>query len=458
MPNHTFPFLATPPQSVRSLLSGISFVILMLLFLFLFFFQGGTLYGNFLPYPYLKTQGFTLTYDNAATRLTFKTFDNKLPQTPKNLKKNPKPPVTKNALKNPARIKGVIITAFPFFEINNHLYPLTSPPFTAEGGLALTDKDAQFFKNVLNFYLTSNQSAAQPKRLFQNKKANSLSSPKPSPKPSPKLPPKLVPKLAPKPELTAQPATALLTPNPPTIHTLILDAGHGGRDPGAIGFGYKEKDITLAFTKRLAHFIKKQNPDLNIILTRTQDQFLSIAQRAQIANQSLTRHKNAIFVSIHLNAWFHGRARGYEVYYLASDSTVLTQKAYRHLHNKAAFFPYQPLDIREAFAYLYTRQYAKESELLATFMYNTLTTSLTHYSHAAEVKSDTFYVLKGTMMPGILIELGYITNERDLKFILDPTSQQKLIAAITTTLANYISLFNTTTGFSKEVFRLDAFN
>ncbi len=382
----------------------------------------GALQATLLPYKFLSEAGFTVHFTEQSGRLQF-TY------------------AAGNKAAEAAALSGELVRGFPFFRVGEHHYALPSAPFNGKAGFALSDEAGAFFSDVIGFYL----------KRFAKQAVVTLIKAKPGPpaqsdnrSQSLRQPP-LTPVFAPRSADAAR------------IHTVILDPGHGGRDPGAQGFGYREKTMVLSFTKQLARMLKERNPKLKVILTRKTDRTLSIQERSAIANRLLSGERNAIFVSLHLNAWFHGRARGYEVYHLSSDSDVFTVKSQHQLEHETFFFPYQQEDVRQAFALLYTIQYARESELLAELMLRHLQRALPRYARLSSARRETFYVLKGTLMPSILIELGYITNEDDLRLLLSDTRRKQLLITIAGALEKYIDIFVRTRGFTKEVFQLEAF-
>ena len=115
-----------------------------------------------------------------------------------------------------------------------------------------------------------------------------------------------------------------------SINTIVLDAGHGGKDPGAIGYyNIHEKNIVLDITNELGKYIEKNHPNINVIYTRTDDTFLGLRDRTNIANES----KGQIFISVHANASTAKSARGFEVFLLGPISLkIKLLPVYHKLH------------------------------------------------------------------------------------------------------------------------------
>ncbi len=106
------------------------------------------------------------------------------------------------------------------------------------------------------------------------------------------------------------------------ISFIILDPGHGGKDPGAIGKGgLKEKHINLQVAKKVEKILRKDLAGLKIKFTRSNDRFIELAERAEIANRELRKDVNGIFVSIHVNASISSRISGFETYFLSQNPT-----------------------------------------------------------------------------------------------------------------------------------------
>lgn len=197
------------------------------------------------------------------------------------------------------------------------------------------------------------------------------------------------------------------------VDFIIIDAGHGGKDSGALGyFDVAEKDITLAIARELYQQLKNDFAPLEIYLTRKSDKFLSLERRSALANTKASGNKSGIFLSIHCNATLSPRVNGFEVYYLAqnSDNQAVRQALLReNLHYERSAY------IRKLKSLLIDAQIQRESKLLARSVYASLANGLDGMMRARKVLKADFAVLRGTLMPAILIETGYLTNKKDLK-------------------------------------------
>ena len=235
---------------------------------------------------------------------------------------------------------------------------------------------------------------------------------------------------------------------PSLVKTIVIDPGHGGRDPGAIGrSGLKEKDITLSIAKRLAQELRKRG--INVVLTRDSDKFVSLWKRSQIANS----HKASFFISIHANSARARKAEGLEVYYL-SDATDDTARALAAAENasldleKSSFDAEKPSTDLEATLWdmLYTENRI-ESKELASEICQGIDSKL--YLHNRGVKSARFYVLKGTRMPSVLIEVGFISNQKEEIRLKSAYYHQQLAESISKGILSYAQKYERTAGFSR---------
>lgn len=201
----------------------------------------------------------------------------------------------------------------------------------------------------------------------------------------------------------------------PRLDFVVIDAGHGGKDSGALGyFDAAEKDLTLA----LAHAVRKQigadYPDLKIYLTRSTDRFVRLERRAELANAKNAPAGLGVFISIHCNSTLSPRVKGFEVYYLAQnpDNTQVRQMMLReNLRYERSSY------IKRLKSRLMNAQIQRESKTLARGIFSSLSNGLDGLIKPRKVKKADFAVLRGSLMPAILIETGYLTNRDDLKML-----------------------------------------
>jgi N-acetylmuramoyl-L-alanine amidase len=231
------------------------------------------------------------------------------------------------------------------------------------------------------------------------------------------------------------------------IGAIIVDPGHGGKDPGAmqeqiIG-GRKvivrEKDITLSVGKMLYTLLKTAYPDKHILLTRDSDVFLSLGQRTDIANSvALKDHEAVIYISIHVNASLDKKASGYEVWYLTPDyrRTVIDRKD----SDDKTLFPILNSMMEE--------EYTTESILIAKFVMDGLQAQIGNMSTPRGIKAEEWFVVRNANMPSILVELGFLTNRDEAVLLCDDNYLKKASLGIYNGLTAFVTHFERSRGFT----------
>lgn len=218
------------------------------------------------------------------------------------------------------------------------------------------------------------------------------------------------------------------------IKKIIIDAGHGGIDPGAIGKnGLKEKDVNLDIAKRLATLLKAQG--VGVVMTRDHDIFKPLPTRVKIANDA-----NAdLFVSIHSNANRVRSLKGFEVYCISPSSSD-----YKRAQNAVddSILPYEQDCLGSPsrtlkmilwdMVYTYNRA---ESIQLARSVCSSIRKDID--VPILGVKGANFFVLKGTNMPAVLIEIGFVSNSNEERLLRNSYYRQQLAEAICTGIAEY---------------------
>jgi len=241
----------------------------------------------------------------------------------------------------------------------------------------------------------------------------------------------------PAPELNApiaSPALSLAQQLNLGVRRIVLDPGHGGKDPGASAFGMNEKDIVLQVAKKLAAKLKK-DLGYEVILTRNNDTFISLEQRTAIANTNGAD----LFISLHLNAHPSAKIYGFETYYLSlsSDSEAIRVAA---LENATS--THQLSDLQNILADIMKNSKIDESSRLAQQVQDALFSGLTDRKYLQVknlgVKKAPFYVLIGAEMPAILIEMAFISNKTDATQVKKEGYQDALAAEIVHGLQCYI--------------------
>ncbi|MBQ1175973.1 MAG: N-acetylmuramoyl-L-alanine amidase [Paludibacteraceae bacterium] len=222
--------------------------------------------------------------------------------------------------------------------------------------------------------------------------------------------------------------------------TVVLDAGHGGNDAGAVGAFSKEKNINLKYTLELGDLIKKNHPDVKVIYTRNKDVFVNLNERARIAN----RAKADLFISIHTNASKNKSANGMETFTLGvsrskenmevamlENSVILLEDDYE---KKYEGFDPNSTDSYIMFEFM-KDQYMDRSISCADLIQQNMINASKRNNRG--VRQAGFLVLRATTMPSILIELGFISNKEEEKFLNNSDNQTKICKAIYQAFTDY---------------------
>ncbi|UCG29841.1 MAG: N-acetylmuramoyl-L-alanine amidase [candidate division WOR-3 bacterium] len=219
------------------------------------------------------------------------------------------------------------------------------------------------------------------------------------------------------------------------VSMVVLDAGHGGIDPGAVGKkGLYEKDVNLAICRMLKDFLG-DSLKIKVILSRDRDIYLSLKERTNIAN----RNAADLFVSIHCNAHLKGAPRsGIETYFL-SDAKTSDERAVAALENASLKFDnlVMPNDDLSFILYdLAQSAFLDESNHLAENIQISAERNLKIPSRG--VKQAGFYVLNGAFMPAVLVECAFISNPAEEKLLRQKNFQKQLAFCIYRGIRNYI--------------------
>lgn len=224
------------------------------------------------------------------------------------------------------------------------------------------------------------------------------------------------------------------------INTVVIDAGHGGHDSGALGKHSREKDITLAVALKLGRYIKDNMKDVRVIYTRKTDEFIELFRRARIANEN---HAD-LFISIHCNANPSPTPFGTETYVMglhrsnanlsvakAENAAVLLEDDY--IANYDGFDPKSPEG--NIFFSILQNTFLDNSLAFASSVENQFSGQLSLLSRG--VKQAGFLVLYKTAMPGVLIESGFLSNSKDEKFLLSDKGQESIAFSIYRAFRDY---------------------
>ena len=223
--------------------------------------------------------------------------------------------------------------------------------------------------------------------------------------------------------------------------TVVIDPGHGGRDPGAVGKRGKEKNINLNVALKLGNLIQQNHKDVHIVYTRQKDVFVTLDKRAQIANNA----KADLFISIHTNSVARGRTvRGTETYTLGlhrtddnlevakkENSVILIENNYEQRY--AGFNP-NSAESYIIFEFLQDRNMEKSVDF-ATLIQRQFKNTAKRIDKG--VHQAGFLVLRETTMPGVLVELGYISTPDEERYLLSESGTNALAQSIYQAFASY---------------------
>lgn len=225
---------------------------------------------------------------------------------------------------------------------------------------------------------------------------------------------------APAPVTAAEPP-----PAPQTRRLVVIDAGHGGVDPGAVGpNGTREKMVTLAVSRRVAELLR-DDPRFEVRMTRDRDTLIALRDRGRMANGWRDEGQPALFLSIHCNAHTSRAETGYETYFLSEARTADARRV-QQMEDGAAQYEERPRGTGLDFILgdLRQNQYLRESSDWAQMIQNRLRE--VHPGPNRGVKQAGFAVLVGAFMPAVLVEIGFISNRAEESMLADAQQQETI--------------------------------
>lgn len=228
---------------------------------------------------------------------------------------------------------------------------------------------------------------------------------------------------------------------------LVVDAGHGGKDSGALGRYSKEKNVALAVAKKFGEKVERNYPEIDVIYTRKNDKFVELRERANIANKA----KANLFISIHCNALDrHKRSpEGVETYILGLHRSK-DNLAVAKLENSVILLEddytrkYQGFDPKKTESYIIfefmANKYLEQSLDFATDIQHQLMRSAKRKNR--KVRQAGFLVLRETSMPSVLVELGYISNRSEERYLNSKNGQEALAYSLYNAFKSYKTEFD----------------
>jgi N-acetylmuramoyl-L-alanine amidase len=224
---------------------------------------------------------------------------------------------------------------------------------------------------------------------------------------------------------------------PLRVKTIVIDAGHGGKQPGAISdSGVSEKDITLDIALRL-HRLLNQAP-FEVLMTRQDDRTMTLEKRVAFANSN----RADLFISIHIN-WTEPREiRPLETYFVGPTDNLATMKLASMENQESG---YSLSEYRRVLEKIYIDTRRDESRSLAKNIHAELYQSLKAVNPTLDnrgVRTAPFLVLVGTEMPAILLEVSTLSNEEEVELLIDPDYREKIALAVSKGIGSYASNLN----------------
>lgn len=244
-------------------------------------------------------------------------------------------------------------------------------------------------------------------------------------------------------------STAATVAGKPRIAAIIIDPGHGGKDPGTIQPSselkgnekpLEEKNLVLKIGLDVYHELQRRYPHKKIVITRKTDVYLSLEQRTQIANRiHLKPNEAKIFISIHANASFDHQAHGFEVWYLPPSykRTVVNPKTIGT--DSKALLPILN-NMRE-------QEYETESIMLGKDVLSGIHGSVGSAEVDRGLKSNDWFVVRNSKMPAVLIETGFVSNAAEAAKLRTAAYQQKLANGIVAGISKFVTFFDSKSGF-----------
>ncbi len=219
------------------------------------------------------------------------------------------------------------------------------------------------------------------------------------------------------------------------LDCIVIDAGHGGRDPGAVAHGVRESDVNLAIAQRLGRMVQ-ENLGIRVVYTRRDDRFVELAERGRIANQSCGK----LFVSIHANSASNQHAHGTETYFLGVHRTESARRVMERENAVIALESdpslYSGMDDAALIMQTMAQStYQRSSEQLSALIENQFQSRANRQSRG--VKQAGFLVLWRASMPAVLIETGFLTNREEARFLGSARGQEVIAESIFRAIEEY---------------------
>jgi len=225
------------------------------------------------------------------------------------------------------------------------------------------------------------------------------------------------------------------------VACIVIDPGHGGKDPGTMGYiningkqtPVYEKDIVLKVATALKNRLNQAFPDKKILMTRDTDIYLTLDQRSDMANAVAVRDNEAvIFISIHANWGANPNTRGYEVWHITSGYKRPLIKPAQHEFSS---------DVTAILNAMLEEEFTTESILLADSILAGFKKIFGSSMPSRDRKANDWFVVRNSRMPAVLVELGFASNKQDMEIMTSPEGLQKLTDSLYNGITNFIGIF-----------------
>jgi N-acetylmuramoyl-L-alanine amidase len=334
----------------------------------------------------------------------------------------------------------------PFARVGADVFPMVGAPFTAGGRLHVP---LQLLAELLPRALSG--AVYDPIRAeLRIVRSTSVTVGPPPPSAGGSVPGTVAAAPAPATPVPQRPAPRKDAPKRKRV--VVVDAGHGGHDPGTSGRSRAgailiEKDVALAVARMLETELRKRN--VEVVMTRSTDVFIPLPQRGKIAND----HHGDLFISVHVNASAPrarnaAGARGIETYFLAVAKTEDAQRVADMENASVRFETGAHVAKEDPLSFILNdmaeNEHLRESSDLAALIQRRLTTDRPAFDRG--VKQGPFRVLVTSYMPAVLVELGYASNVDDATVLLDAAQQRKMAIAIAAAAMDYFAAYDARMG------------
>lgn len=343
----------------------------------------------------------------------------------------------------------------PFYTANGRVRQLIDAPYESGGTLYVP---VQLLVDQLPALLGSGLAVDLQARSIRRAATRPVASAPPRPAPGAAAPagsaasqPRAVPPAA----LPAAPPAQGRSPEPAPAapdrragsaarRLVVIDAGHGGVDPGAQGpSGVREKDVALAVARRLFTLLR-EDPSLDVRMTRERDTLVALTDRTRLANRWRAEGQDALFMSIHTNAHDRRTVRGFETFFLSEAKTEDARRV-AEMENAAQRYenPAQNLDPLSFILHdLRQNKYLRDSSAWAAMVQERL--GAVHPGPNRGVKQAGFVVLNGAFMPAVLVELGFISHPEEEKLLASPEYQTRLARQLAAAVKDFFTAASAT--------------